>query len=62
MPTKAANSVTPIAMAMRVASAADVDMLAVVDTDERFVGAPTLQAIRAHAADAGPAATIQRGA
>jgi hypothetical protein len=29
---------------------ADVDKLAVVDADERFVGALTLQAIRAHSA------------
>jgi osmoprotectant transport system ATP-binding protein len=39
---------------------ADVDRLAVVDADERFVGALTLQAIRAHSADAAPVARIQR--
>jgi osmoprotectant transport system ATP-binding protein len=37
----------------------DVDKLAVVDADERFVGVLTLQAIRAHSADAAPPARIQ---
>jgi CBS domain-containing protein len=39
---------------------ADVDRLAVVDADERFVGGLTLQGIRAHSADAAPAVRIQR--